>query len=179
VKKQPSKAICPLVRDIKPTVADRFIGRLTKLEFDLIDWLRANAILCDYATIADGMGWRVDNTRRYIRFMRSAGVLGYKVAERKADVEASHDAYMGIEGNDREFSYQRSTVYGLYGPTMKGLHMWHDALGEEWDWREYDGASWVTLEGVPTGAAAPASWIARTQRGMEEHQSHPPTARVS
>lgn len=164
--KTPSKALCPLVRDIKPNVACRYIGKLTILEFDLIDWFRSERRLCDYQTIADGMGWNVENARRYIRFMTQAGVLGSHRAERPVSVRYQSGAFMGRPGDTREYEHNYDVIVNLSGPTMKGLHMWHDALGEEWDWREYDRAPWVTVEGVPTGAAAPPSWYPRKESSV-------------
>lgn len=109
-------------RRIHHTVAYRYIGKLTVLEFDIIDLVMVSGTWLTTEQIGKRMNRGQESIRRQLGYMRAAGVL-----------ESQNQPEERIVMQDVEHSRATSWMETEWMPTSYGLKHWHLALGESED----------------------------------------------
>jgi hypothetical protein len=165
------RGTCPLLRVVARHNEHRHVGQLTNTEFDLIDYFMMEERSMMIEGIAARMGVKPDSFSRYIRHMRNAGTMGICEVRRMSfyrDVPGTSRVH-GMSGQMVEyedFGYHQEMPINFYGPTMKGLMLWHAAMNEDWEWEKYAGQEWVALESVQPGGAGGSTPSPYAQRSM-------------
>lgn len=144
--KKRNAALCPLLRDIGYTIEHMYIGRMLIKEFDTVDLFIVHEVPMTYDHVSSQLGWNRESGRRYLRTMKTAGVLDVVGKQEYSEtvIVPQHAHKTTAKGYQAEHEAKQQWLKDLIGPTMKGLMMWHDALGEEWDWEKYEGQRWVS-----------------------------------